>query len=270
MIPKIIHYCWFGRNPLTEDVLRCINSWKKYMPEYKIIQWNETNFNINCCPYIQEAYAAHKWAFVSDYARFWIISNYGGVYFDTDVELIKSIDDIVSKGPFLGTEYSDTGISIAVNPGLGMADSAGSVFCTHMLNQYNSDHFLLHDGTFNPINVVTRSTNLIRSYGWKMNDEFQIINGIQIFPIEYFCPLNYLTGVLLITPKTRSIHHYKASWLSKGSQGIHSLEQIFRRLLGFRFGTVAAKPFVVSYRFIERLKTLGIKKAFIYYISKRG
>ena len=104
MIPKIIHYCWFGRNPLPELALKCIASWKKYMPDYEIKEWNEDNFDVNIIPYTAEAYAQKKYAFVSDYARFWILYRYGGIYFDTDVEVIRPIDDIIARGNFMGFE----------------------------------------------------------------------------------------------------------------------------------------------------------------------
>lgn len=104
MIPKIIHYCWFGRGPLPELAQKCIASWKKYLPDYEIKEWNEDNFDVNIIPYTAEAYQAKKYAFVSDYARFWILYQYGGIYFDTDVEVIRPMDDIISKGNFMGFE----------------------------------------------------------------------------------------------------------------------------------------------------------------------
>ena len=128
MIPKVIHYCWFGHNPLPNMAVRCIESWRKYLPDYEIKEWNEDNFDVNMVPYTQEAYAEKKYAFVSDYARFWIIYNFGGLYFDTDVEIIKPLDEVVGKGPFMGCEqdYMPTengtivrGTGAAVNPGLG-------------------------------------------------------------------------------------------------------------------------------------------------------
>ena len=102
MIPKIIHYCWFGHNPLPESAKKCIESWKKYLPGYEIKEWNESNFNVNAIPYTEEAYRLKKYAFVSDYARFWILYHYGGLYFDTDVEVIKRMDDIIERGAFMG------------------------------------------------------------------------------------------------------------------------------------------------------------------------
>lgn len=102
MIPKVIHYCWFGGNPLPKSAQKCIALWRKYLPDYEIKEWNENNFDVNIIPYTAEAYKAKKYAFVSDYARFWILYKYGGLYFDTDVEVIKNMDDIISKGPFMG------------------------------------------------------------------------------------------------------------------------------------------------------------------------
>lgn len=104
MIPKIIHYCWFGRNPLPKSAIKCIESWKQFFPDYQIKEWNEDNFNVNITLYTREAYEKKKYAFVSDYARYWILYNYGGLYFDTDVEILKSFDSIIEKGPFMGAE----------------------------------------------------------------------------------------------------------------------------------------------------------------------
>ena len=131
MIPKVIHYCWFGRNPLPESAVKCIDSWRKFMPDYEIKEWNEDNFDVNAIPYTAEAYQMKKYAFVSDYARFWILYQYGGLYFDTDVELIKPIDDIVEKGPFMGIEETCKIIPVnlvgypLVNPGLGISVEQG-------------------------------------------------------------------------------------------------------------------------------------------------
>ena len=104
MIPKVIHYCWFGRNPLPKDAIICINSWKKNLPDFEIKEWNEDNFDVNMIPYTAEAYAAKKYAFVSDFARFWILYKHGGLYFDTDVEVIKPLDDIIARGNFMAYE----------------------------------------------------------------------------------------------------------------------------------------------------------------------
>ena len=129
MIPKIIHYCWFGRNPLPELARKCIASWRKYLPDYEIKEWNEDNFDVNIIPYTAEAYAQKKYAFVSDYARFWILYRYGGIYFDTDVEVIRPLDDIIARGCFMGFETDpapkQSGVDACVNPGLGLGVAPG-------------------------------------------------------------------------------------------------------------------------------------------------
>ena len=145
-IPKVIHYCWFGKNLLPEAALKCIESWKRFFPDYEIIEWNEDNFDINACDYTKEAYQAKKWAFVSDYARYKIIYENGGVYFDTDVEVIKSFDDILVKGAFMGIEadYKST-----VNTGLGIAAEKEHPLYREMLDYYEKEHFINEDGNLN-------------------------------------------------------------------------------------------------------------------------
>ena len=147
MIPKTIHYCWFGGNPLPKLAMKCINSWKKYFPDYTIIEWNEHNYDISKIPYIAEAYKAKKYAFVSDYARFDILYQCGGLYFDTDVEVIKPFDDILSHGPFMGCEIDGGEKEINVAPGLGIAASPGLGIYKHIIDFYATQHFLKDDGS---------------------------------------------------------------------------------------------------------------------------
>ena len=134
MIPKIIHYCWFGRNPLPTSAKKCIASWKKFLPDYEIKEWNEDNFDVNAIPYTQQAYEAKKYAFVSDYARFWVLYHYGGLYFDTDVEIVANMGEIIARGPFMGIEQ---GASLEgkpmVAPGLGLGVEAGHPLYERML-----------------------------------------------------------------------------------------------------------------------------------------
>lgn len=208
MIPKVIHYCWFGGNPLPDLAKKCIASWKKYLPDYEIKEWNETNFDLRCCNYVKEAYEAKKWAFVSDYARFWILYNYGGIYFDTDVEIIKDMSDIIKKGAFMGCETSEKcapGLGLGVNPGLGLYEE--------ILDNYQKSHFLNSDGTNNYETVVDRTTNILKKHGFKECYVIQKIADVMIYPPEYFCPMDYTTGKLNITENSCSIHWYDASWL---------------------------------------------------------
>ena len=222
MIPKVIHYCWFGRNPLPPLAEKCIASWKKFLPDYEIKEWNEDNFDVNIIPYTKEAYEAKKYAFVSDYARFWILYHHGGLYFDTDVEVIKNMDDIIAKGPFMGCEKEyipNSGIEDAaklnVAPGLGLGVTSGLGLYKEILNVYDVLHFLNKDGSLNLKTVVDYTTKILVSHGLKYTGEVQKCDEVWIYPKEYFCPLDYDTGKLTITENSYSIHQYSATWLSK-------------------------------------------------------
>ena len=226
MIPKVIHYCWFGRNPLSELAKKCIASWRKYLPDYEIKEWNEDNFDVNIIPYTAEAYKAKKYAFVSDYARFWILYKYGGLYFDTDVEVIKNMDDIIAKGPFMGCEAGHPGatpsvtgvapgLGLGVNPGLGLGVNPGLGLYKTVLDWYDTHHFALWNGRYTGT-VVKIVTDILRENGYEdMNDGIMESCGVFIYPPEYFCPKNYYTGEMNITDKTVSIHHYTATWVKQ-------------------------------------------------------
>ena len=234
MIPKVIHYCWFGRNQLPASALKCIESWKKYLPEYEIKEWNEDNFDVNIIPYTAEAYRLKKYAFVSDYARFWILYKYGGLYFDTDVEVIKPMDDIIARGPFMGCENMaqpgatptqlgvapglglgvNPGLGLGVNPGLGLGVNPGLGLYREILDSYKSRHYQLPDGTCSKETVVTITTEILCRKGLKNINEPQEINGVWIYPVDYFCPLSRSTGIMNITKNTYSIHLYDGTWLS--------------------------------------------------------
>lgn len=216
MIPKVIHYCWFGRNPLPESAVKCIYSWKKYFPDYEIKEWNEDNFDVNIIPYTREAYEAKKYAFVSDYARIWVLYNYGGLYFDTDVEVIKSMDDIVIKGSFMGIEIepSATG-TISVNPGLGLGSIKNHPMFKEILSFYNNTNFLLDNGSYNLFAIVKITTMILFNNGMKNTNSLQKVNGIWIYPREYFNPFDDNTGTLAVTENTRSIHWFTKTWMKK-------------------------------------------------------
>lgn len=213
MIPKIIHYCWFGRKPLPKLALKCIASWKKFLPNYEIKEWNEDNFDVNQIQYTAEAYKCKKYAFVSDYARFKIMYDYGGIYFDTDVEAIKPLDCIINKGAFWGLEKSKDGLSC--NPGLGFACPPGLDICKEMINHYKSEVFILSNGKYNLTTVVEVFTKMLKDEGFTLSSFIEKLNEIHIYPPEYFSPINYLSGEKKITEKTCTIHHYAASWVNK-------------------------------------------------------
>ena len=218
MIPKTIHYCWFGRNPLPDSAKECIASWKKYFPEYEIIEWNEDNFDVDIIPYTTEAYKAKKYAFVSDYARFLILYKYGGLYFDTDVEVIKPMDDIVSKGAFMGCELSPDrkgGVMPLIAPGLGLGVEPGNEIYKTIIDSYKKMHLFNMKGliTETVVGIVTRILKSEKEY-LNLNN-ICTIKDITIYPSEYFCPIIAYTGEINITQNTRSIHHYTATWLNK-------------------------------------------------------
>ena len=213
MIPKVIHYCWFGRNPLPPLAIKCIDSWKKFFPDYEIKEWNEDNFDVHIIPYTKEAYEAKKYAFVSDYARFWILYKYGGIYFDTDVEVVKSFDDIISKGSWMGYEFNITShyINGAINPGLGFGCSAKTELLHDLLDVYAKTRFNIN-GVYNIKTIVAYTTEAFINRGLEIKDGLQECCGFTIYPIDYFNPLNSKTRKIELTENTRSIHHYMASW----------------------------------------------------------
>ena len=219
MIPKIIHYCWFGGKPLPTDAKKCIESWKKFFPGYEIKEWNESNFDIGCCDYVKEAYVAKKWAFVSDYARFWILYHEGGLYFDTDVEVIKDMSDIIAQGAFMGCEADNK-----CAPGLGLCATPGLGLYKEILNYYDKIYFSCEGGITET--VVTHTIKILKNHGWIGNGKFERVEGISIYPPEYFCPMDYKTGKLDITPNTRSIHWYMASWQSPYSNTKTKLQHL--------------------------------------------
>lgn len=217
MIPKKIHYCWFGGKPLNKLGKKCLKSWKKHFPDYEIIEWNESNFDFNCCQYVKEAYEAKKYAFVSDYARYKILYEQGGIYFDTDVEVIKGFEDILAKGSFMGCENPVVEIEASVNPGLGCAAEPGRTFYREILDDYEKSSFLNEDGSLNLYTIVERTTDLLKKHGLKNTMDIQRVADINIYPAEYFCPIDMRNGKLNITNNTYSIHRYAASWESKYS-----------------------------------------------------
>lgn len=242
MIPKTIHYCWFGRNPLPESAVKCINSWRKYFPDYEIKEWNEDNFDVNMIPYTAEAYQAKKYAFVSDYARFWILYRYGGVYFDTDVEAIKPIDDILERGPFMGIEVEagkDNQYPL-IAPGLGIAVEQGNDFYQQLLDYYSGIHFLNNEGKMNMETVVRHTSRLLVKAGMQPHNSLQQVAGIWIYPKDYFNPLDDLTGRLVKTSNTRTIHWYSRTWQDR-SPFTQWLSRFSHRIFGMRLHNLKLK-----------------------------
>lgn len=253
MIPKVIHYCWFGGNPLSELAQKCIASWKKYCPDYEIKEWNESNFDLSCCDYVREAYEAKKWAFVSDYARLDIIYQNGGIYLDTDVELIKPLDVFLKLPAFLGVEATGS-----VATGLGFGAEKGNVVIADMLAEYNGCHFKLEDGTYDTTPCPIRNTNALEKRGYTIAvKEIWETDDVTIFPVEYFCPIDYKTGVMKIQDKTYSIHHYSASWYTDENRYQSNLTKKMAKSCP----TISYRWISLLARFITIAKFRGINSA---------
>lgn len=229
---------------MPELALKCIASWKKYLPDYEIKEWNEDNFDVNIIPYTSEAYKAKKYAFVSDYARFWILYKYGGLYFDTDVEVIRPMDDIIARGPFMGCEKEagNGATHLGVNPGLGLGVNPGLGLYKELLSIYNDLHFLNESGAIiENETIVEHTTNLLIIHGLKDTFDIQLICGVFIYPKNFFCPKDYLSGKLFITNETCSVHHYSASW----SPWYSKIEKYVFNLLGLRYRALIKGKIVI-------------------------
>lgn len=233
MIPKIIHYCWFGGNPLPATAQKCINSWKKFFPDYEIKEWNESNFDVNMMEYTREAYSVKKYAYVSDVARFCVLFHEGGLYFDTDVEVVAPFDDILERGAFMGIEVpAIEGESLPkVAPGLGLGIEAHHPFYEAMLKHYEESHFLDENGAQISGTVVAHNTEILEQKGLKPTNEIQQVDGIWIYPMDYFNPLEDATGILRKTKNTRSIHWYSKTWVDKPMWYFH-VTRLVHRLFG--------------------------------------
>lgn len=238
-IPKKIHYCWFGGKPLPDFAVKCIDSWRKFFPDYEIIEWNESNYDVRKIPYISQAYEAKKYAFVSDYARFDILYQFGGIYFDTDVEVIKDMSPILKKGAFAGIESAG---SLAA--GLGISSPAATSIFKEILDSYNNESFFNTDGTYNLKTVVDRVSDIFRLHGFTDAVAIQKIQNIYIYPMEYFCPKDIRTLELHVTNNTYTIHHYDASWMDEWKKDVRNYaknlyeghgDSFFNRLRVFMF-----------------------------------
>lgn len=207
MIPKIIHYCWFGQAPFPALVEKCIASWKKYCPDYEIKLWNETNFDVNCNFWVKEAYAAKKYAFVADYVRLWAISEYGGIYMDTDVEVLKSLDPFLIHPAFIGFESSKA-VAICI-----IGSEKGGVWAASELKYYEGRHFLLENSQMNCMTNAKIITEHLVQDGLQLNNCYQEHKGIvTVYPQEYFSPKSFHGRGDCFTENTCTVHWFEMSW----------------------------------------------------------
>lgn len=219
MIPKKIHYCWFGRGAMPQLAIKCINSWKQYLPDYEIVVWNEDSFDINSNRYVREAYESKKYAFVTDYVRLYALYHQGGIYMDTDVEVLKPLDSFLDDSAFTGCE--DDMMCVTGT----MASEKGHSWIAKLLSDYDDRSFILPDGSFDKTPNTKVITDLtINEYGWKPKNIHQILkDGLNIYPFDVFCAKQWRTGKITITKNTHTIHHFSASWLSKTDKFKHQI-----------------------------------------------
>lgn len=222
-IPRIIHYCWFGKNTIPSHLQKCIDSWKKFCPDYEIIRWDESNYDVSKNKYMQQAYENKKYGFVPDYARLDIIHQYGGIYLDTDVELIRSLDDLLSYEFYCGFE-DDYYIAL----GLGFGAVKGHPLVRQMIDTYENLDFV-KEGEYNLTGSPVYQTRVMQAQGFKLDGEYQEKGGIGILPFDAFAPGGMLLLPNEITENTFSIHHYDASWLDNSNK-IKKRSEDLRRL----------------------------------------
>lgn len=208
-IPKTIHYCWFGKKEIPDQQKKWMESWKKYCPDYEIVEWNEANYDVHKNKYISQAYEMKKWAFVSDYARIDIINECGGVYLDTDVELIKNIDLLLMNDAFCGFEQPRY-----VAFGLGFGSITHHPILEEMKGYYDDSSFVLEDGSLNQKTCPVIQTEIMRKHGLECNGEFQIVNGMAVYPPCFLCGMSPFSFRVEKNPfYTYAIHHYEGSWV---------------------------------------------------------
>lgn len=226
MIEKKIHYCWFGGKKKPKLVKKCINSWKKYCPNCEIIEWNETNFDLNYNIYVKEAYENKKWAFVSDVVRLYALYNYGGIYMDTDVEVIKPLDEFFDNNGFTGFESKNNMIT-----GIMGCKKNNKLF-KELLDYYDNRHFIKEDGTFDLSTNTVIITNILLKKGYKRNNKYQKKNNLTLYPTDYFCPIDFETKKMNKTKNTATIHWFNGSWIPKKQKMKMKIYYIVSKILG--------------------------------------
>lgn len=209
MIPKTIHYCWYGGKRLSHRAEQCIKSWRKYCPDYTIIQWDESNTDFSENEVLKKAFEEGKWALVSDIVRLMAVYKYGGIYMDTDVELLKPLDAFLAHKAYFGFENK-----FRINTGHGFGAEAQQAIVKELLDCYKKEIFWKTDGTYQFMACPKLNSKVFFERGLEEGDSFQMLGEVAVYPSEYFCPKDYQTGRVRCTKNTYSIHHYAGSWLS--------------------------------------------------------
>ncbi|MCQ2520974.1 MAG: glycosyl transferase [Lachnospiraceae bacterium] len=244
MIPKIIHYVWFSDPPnYTEDVLKCIESWKKHLPDYEIKLWNAKNFDFSLCEYAREAYTEGKYAFASDYVRLWALYNYGGIYLDSDIEVLKSFDELLNNKAFTGFESPDR-----IAAWIFASEKNNPIF-KKFLDDYEGRRFVLGNGVYdltpNPVPI----TNALIDRGLRLDNTYQELEDITIYPMDYFCPFNpYRSEGDCFTDHTYANHHFNGEWKkvhSDKERNYQAKELKYQKIFGKKIGKKLCRNFEI-------------------------
>ncbi len=229
-IPKVIHYCWFGGNPIPEKCRQWMETWKKFCPDYEIVEWNESNYDVSKNVYMKQAYENKKWAFVSDYARLDIMYNHGGIYLDTDVELVRNMDELLFQNGFCGYQNSEE-----INMGLGYGAVKENVIIKKILERYEDLRFCREDGTWDLTPCPVIQSQVLKQEGAALDGSFQVLPDMTIYPERVLSGKSQKTRRIRVTDRTYAIHHFEASWM-EGAEYRHrrvrdSLTADYERIL---------------------------------------
>jgi len=236
MIPKTIHYCWFGRGEKNPLIQACIASWRKYLPDYRIVEWNEDSFDVDSTLWTRQAYAAKKWAFVSDYVRLYALYTQGGLYFDTDVEVLRPLDGFLDNQAFTGFESKDNPVTAV------MGAESGSPIIAELLSYYSDRPFVKDDGSLEMLPNTYIITDCFEKLGIQKNGKEQLRHGLHLYPQIYFCPNNLTRIWNKPSPKSYTIHHFDQSWSADKKDTVSVKGRVRRYLIGVlrnAFGTEA-------------------------------
>lgn len=254
-IPKVINYCWFGGKEKSKLIKKCIKSWKEKCPDYEIKEWNENNFDVSQNRYVKEAYKNGKWAFVTDYVRLYVIYNYGGIYLDTDVELIDTLDSLLSYNSFFATEDN-----LHINTGLGFGALKNNKMVKILLDSYNNISFYKENGEMDLTPCTERNTITLEKYiGHKLSHFInKIVNDSLILSKDYFCPYDSLTGIMQKTDNTIGIHWFNASWRNKKINLKKKLLRPIKRIIGIDRFNYIKETFLKKRKLIFEVNKIGI------------
>lgn len=259
MIPKVIHYCWFGKGKYSKKIEKCISSWKKYCPDYEIICWNEDNYDIYKNKYVEQVYGKRKWAFVSDYARVDIVYHYGGIYLDTDVELLKPLDGLLGCEMFVGMESKDF-----LNLGLGFGATKRHPYLKEIMEYYETREFVRGNGKMDLKACPVIQTEILMRHGLEKEDKYQKLEKCVVYPSKVFSPKSFQTGETHITNQTVSIHHYDMSWQSEKQKRNKEQEWKLKKKYGSKWGRFLGMIQTGPYKLRIKIKNEGMQGGYLY------